>query len=161
MRKGQAALEFLTTYGWAFLVILVMIGALAYFGVLNPSKMLPSRCVFSPEIQCIESKVIGNQGGNGILKFRVTNSVGSAAKFAFGATYLDKSELATSCVATQNGADIIGVDIRSGSIMEVNCTFSSTFPLKEKVKFEVNATYQKTGGTYFTPVKGEIYAEVQ
>jgi hypothetical protein len=156
MRKGQAALEFLTTYGWAFLVILVMIGALAYFGVLNPSKMLPSRCVFSPEIQCIESKVIGNQSNNGILKFRVTNSVGSTATFAFGATYLDKSELATSCDATDNG-----LNIRSGSTMEVNCTFSSTFPLKEKVKFEVNATYQKTGGTYFTPVKGEIYAEVQ
>lgn len=36
--KGQAALEFLTTYGWAFLVILVMIGALTYFGVLAPAK---------------------------------------------------------------------------------------------------------------------------
>ena len=36
-KKGEsAALEFLTTYGWAFLVILVMIGALAYFGILNP-----------------------------------------------------------------------------------------------------------------------------
>ena len=38
MRKAQAALEFLTTYGWAFIVILIMIGALAYFGVLNPSR---------------------------------------------------------------------------------------------------------------------------
>jgi len=33
-KKGQAALEFLMTYGWAFLVILVMIGALAYFGFI-------------------------------------------------------------------------------------------------------------------------------
>ena len=32
--------EFLTTYGWAFLVILVMIGALAYFGVLNPENFM-------------------------------------------------------------------------------------------------------------------------
>jgi len=42
-KKGQAALEFLTTYGWAFLVILIMIGALSYFGVLNPSMYSKSK----------------------------------------------------------------------------------------------------------------------
>ena len=31
--RAQAALEFLMTYGWAILVVLVSIGALAYFGV--------------------------------------------------------------------------------------------------------------------------------
>lgn len=40
-RRGQQALEFLTTYGWAFLVVLVMIGSLWYFGVINPCTMLP------------------------------------------------------------------------------------------------------------------------
>jgi len=35
-KKGQAIFEFFITYGWAFLVILVMIGALAYFGILSP-----------------------------------------------------------------------------------------------------------------------------
>ena len=43
-KKSQAALEFLTTYGWAFLVILIMIGALAYFGVLNPEKYPTDIC---------------------------------------------------------------------------------------------------------------------
>jgi hypothetical protein len=51
-KKGQAALEFLTTYGWAFLVILVMIGALAYFGVLDPTRFLPQRCQFGAEMHC-------------------------------------------------------------------------------------------------------------
>lgn len=45
-------MEFLTTYGWAFLVILVMIGALAYFGVLDPSRYLPQRCQFGTELHC-------------------------------------------------------------------------------------------------------------
>ena len=40
-RKSQVALEFLMTYGWAILVILIMIGALAYFGVLSPCKFIP------------------------------------------------------------------------------------------------------------------------
>lgn len=34
--KGQVAMEFLFTYGWAILVVLACIGALAYFGVFNP-----------------------------------------------------------------------------------------------------------------------------
>ncbi len=31
MKKGQGAMEFLMTYGWAILVVLVAIGALFYF----------------------------------------------------------------------------------------------------------------------------------
>ncbi|MBI3036442.1 hypothetical protein HYY73_01620 [Candidatus Woesearchaeota archaeon] len=42
--KGQAAMEFLMTYGWAILVVLVVIGALSYFGVLSPSTLLPEKC---------------------------------------------------------------------------------------------------------------------
>lgn len=34
-KKGQAAMEFLMTYGWAILVVLVAIGALAYFGFFD------------------------------------------------------------------------------------------------------------------------------
>ncbi len=43
-RKSQAAMEFLITYGWAILVVLAAIAALAYFGVLSPSRFLPESC---------------------------------------------------------------------------------------------------------------------
>ena len=43
-KKAQAAMEFLMTYGWAILVVLIVIGALAYFGVLNPQNLLPEKC---------------------------------------------------------------------------------------------------------------------
>ena len=45
------------TYGWAILVVLVAIGALAYFGVLNPSRFLPSSCTVGPGIGCDDHKV--------------------------------------------------------------------------------------------------------
>jgi hypothetical protein len=51
-RKGQAALEFLTTYGWAFLVILVMIGALGYFGVFDTSRFVPETCKLDGKVEC-------------------------------------------------------------------------------------------------------------
>ena len=56
-KKSQAAMEFLMTYGWAILVVLAAIAALAYFGVLDPAKLLPEKCIIQPGITCVSSKV--------------------------------------------------------------------------------------------------------
>lgn len=55
--KSQAAMEFLMTYGWAILVVLAAIAALAYFGVLSPEKFLPEKCILQPGIACVSHKV--------------------------------------------------------------------------------------------------------
>ena len=55
--KAQAAMEFLMTYGWAILVVLAAIAALAYFGVLSPEKFLGEKCIIEPGLTCISSKV--------------------------------------------------------------------------------------------------------
>ena len=55
--KAQAAMEFLMTYGWAILVVLAAIAALAYFGVLSPSKFLPEKCLLETGFTCISSKI--------------------------------------------------------------------------------------------------------
>ena len=51
-KRGQAAMEFLMTYGWALLIVLVAIGALAYLGVLNPTRFIPEQCDMAPGIGC-------------------------------------------------------------------------------------------------------------
>lgn len=56
-KKSQAAMEFLMTYGWAILVVLAAIAALAYFGVLSPEKFLGDKCVLEPGLACISNKV--------------------------------------------------------------------------------------------------------
>ena len=38
MKKGHTALEYLITYGWAILVILVVLAVLWYYGIFDPSK---------------------------------------------------------------------------------------------------------------------------
>ena len=71
-KKGQAAMEFLMTYGWAILVVLAAIGALAYFGVLSPDRFLPEKCTMPSGIACLDFRydttsgiqmVINNGGG--------------------------------------------------------------------------------------------------
>ena len=71
-RKGQAATEFIMTYGWAILVVLAAIGALAYFGVLSPDKFLPERCNFPAGIDCIDKAVITGADVNATLGLAAT-----------------------------------------------------------------------------------------
>ena len=57
--KSQAAMEFLMTYGWAILVVLVAVSTLAYFGVLSPDRFLPGKCQLPPGILCTGFKLNG------------------------------------------------------------------------------------------------------
>ena len=75
-KKAQAAMEFLMTYGWAILVVLVAIGALAYFGVLNPGRYLPSSCTIGPGLACSEFKVI--DAGTDSVEIYVRNGLGKS-----------------------------------------------------------------------------------
>ncbi|MBC8146583.1 MAG: hypothetical protein H8E98_01190, partial [Bacteroidetes bacterium] len=71
-KRAQAAMEFLMTYGWAILVVLIAIGALAYFGVLNPNKFLPQSCTLSPGLSCIDFAVYSD----GVV-IKIANGMGS------------------------------------------------------------------------------------
>ena len=53
-RKSQAAMEFLMTYGWAIVVVLAAIGALAYFKVISPQDFLTGHTIFQNSIQNID-----------------------------------------------------------------------------------------------------------
>lgn len=43
-RTNSVGMDFLMAYGWAILVVLVSIGALAYFEVLNLDNFKPNKC---------------------------------------------------------------------------------------------------------------------
>jgi len=78
-RKSQAAMEFLMTYGWAILVVLAAIAALAYFGVLSPEKFLPEKCILQPGIACVSHKVepakVTLVISNGLGRTMIINSI--------------------------------------------------------------------------------------
>jgi hypothetical protein len=72
-KKGQAAMEFLMTYGWAILVVLAAIAALAYFGVLSPQKLLPERTTFTAPLPNVDNAVINTDG---TIQVAFKNNVG-------------------------------------------------------------------------------------
>jgi hypothetical protein len=76
-KKSQAAMEFLMTYGWAILVVLVAISALAYFGVLDPSKWLvSSQCTLPTGLSCLDHRIYV-QGAANRLELHLKNNLGT------------------------------------------------------------------------------------
>jgi len=64
-------MEFLTTYGWVLLVVLIAVAALAYFGILKPGDQLPENCLFFPGIGCNDFKVTQDS-----VTLLITNGMG-------------------------------------------------------------------------------------
>ena len=56
MRKGQGAMEYLMTYGWALLVIVIVGAALFALGILNPATYQQKRCNGFQYFTYIDSK---------------------------------------------------------------------------------------------------------
>ncbi|MGV8162375.1 MAG: hypothetical protein ACP5N2_03540 [Candidatus Nanoarchaeia archaeon] len=54
-KRAQAAVEFLTTYGWAIMAVIIVIGALSYFDLLDSKRFVSERCDVGSQIQCVEA----------------------------------------------------------------------------------------------------------
>ena len=52
MTRAQAAIEYLSTYGWAILIMLVAVALLLWLGVMNPKTPLQSTCFFPLDFTC-------------------------------------------------------------------------------------------------------------
>ena len=52
--KGQASVEYLSTYAWAFLGLIVTVGALNYFGIFEPQNYTPERCDLGSQVSCVD-----------------------------------------------------------------------------------------------------------
>jgi hypothetical protein len=61
MKKAQAASEFLMTYGWAFLAVMVTVSALAFFGVFNNKKFI-EKCQSEFGMDCMGRASITTTG---------------------------------------------------------------------------------------------------
>ncbi len=56
--RQQSALELLTTYSWAFLIIAIFIAAIAVFtGSRPPSSYLPATCNIDPAFPCAQAEI--------------------------------------------------------------------------------------------------------
>ena len=70
-KRGQAAIEFMSTYGWAVIITTVALSAL-YFMVLQPNQLIPNKCTFINEFECLDAQLL-NYGSQKIINLSVVN----------------------------------------------------------------------------------------
>ena len=171
-KKSQAALEFLTTYGWAFLIILVMISALAYFGILRPSRMLPERCTFSSEFECTDFDIVydstgGTDGTLGQVKFQLKNNVGFDILIPPNGVKLSTDSVDPYGCTLLTPVLPLATPWFDREFMDFTSTadcdgLNAQFSPGKKGKVLIELTYYKVGASTFQhTVHGEIYSNVR
>ncbi|RLG19396.1 hypothetical protein DRN67_02765 [Candidatus Micrarchaeota archaeon] len=79
-KRAQASIEYLSTYGWALLVIALVLVALAWLGVFTPGQAIEQHCSFPINtLECNDYRVTRDSSAGGIPKLtllEVTNNFG-------------------------------------------------------------------------------------
>ncbi|MCL6089013.1 MAG: hypothetical protein M1530_02510 [Candidatus Marsarchaeota archaeon] len=108
MKKAQAGLDFLMTYGWALLLIVLIVGALFAMGIFDVGSFLGSRSSGFAQIKPIAWRV----DGAGALTLKLQNNAGTSVNV-------------TNISATLNGETISNATVVSLS----NGRQSGTLPI--------------------------------
>jgi len=155
-KKGQAAIEFMVTYGWAIMAAMIVIGALTYFGMTNPATSLPDKCVFSNAFACKDYQMNPTA-----VKVTLTNIYGQSLWGPITAACTD--DTTSTCTCTVSPAVGAGATLDPENEINVTCNNPPDYPFntKEKAKVKISVNYQKTNGGYSQVSLGEIYATVQ
>ncbi len=143
MKKAQAAMEFLMTYGWALLVVLVAIGALAYFGLTNPTTFLPDQCLLATGFHCSSSFATANAGASNPVTLSIQNEIGyQITGFTVAVTDTAGTPL------TSTAADCVGTPQTVGYGQSVTCGYQlpAGTGAGSQLKGQVTLTWADVGG---------------
>lgn len=153
LRRGQAALEYLVTYGWAFLVILILLGALAYFGVVNPNKWIPSKCDTGAQLVCVDYEIVGAPSlttGTASISLYVRNDFGKDINITKARVRTDVGDL------TGSSSSVI---ILAGEKGEINITDLSNLIMSgDRKSIRLSITFKKNeAGASEHTLTGVVY----
>ena len=147
-KKGQAAMEFLMTYGWAILVVLIVIGVLAVY--FKPSKLAPNKVGFDGSNTIIVPDGQYKFGADGSAQISVQNNENDALK---NATLVITDDSGKSCSSGP-------MDIPAGDKVTFNCTGLSSGKVGNAFKGKMTLTYDYGSITGKT-LSGEINAKYE
>ncbi len=158
MKKGQAAMEFLMTYGWAILVVIAAIAALAYFGVLDPARLLPERCQFPAGMDCVDKASIQTT----MITIALRNNL------AFPITIGDIAESTASCAGAEEieigpaggcYVAIAGQTVANNEVFRVRFNCAGLVP-GEKFDGRITVTYTNSESGLTNTAVGDVRGRV-
>ena len=148
-KKSQAAFEYLATYGWAIITALVVVGALAYFGFLNPTNLLPNKCDFGKQMECVEYRIVSQTGEVNLI---LRNNFGKDIEI----TEVNSDEIVPK--PTVPNPQLI---IPSGEKGNLDVTLGAFPTAGEKKEVAITITFKRDGNYPEHNVSGTVFVTVQ
>ncbi len=159
-KKSQSALEFLITYGWAFLVILIMIAAMAYFDVFNIGNRIPGSCTFTQGLLCSELRIDSDASAytinQNIITFVVVNQATGGTISTFNIT--DVTIQGSDCEIDASENELNQSSWRQGERRRftVSCGGSSEILSGERPNLDFTGEFRLSGRQLYTSFTGRI-----
>lgn len=151
MKRGQAALEFLMTYGWVILIVIIVIGALAAFGVFDVARLVPDKCVLPTQLSCQD-----HGASSGLLQMELLNSFGRDIEIN-SITITDRD---TGDTCTETYATPLSIDNQYKQLVEVgDCGWLE--PKSGKYRLDLEVEYKFADGTIVKTLRGDVTTTVE
>ena len=108
-KKAQAAMEFLMTYGWAILIVLIVLAALFYLGIFSPRS--PNVCIAIAPITCPDVKA--DAGLDTIALVLAASGVSTATITSYDLTSPAAGSCASATITPSASVPTTGPQLRS------------------------------------------------
>ena len=154
-RKGQAAMEFLMTYGWAILAAIIAIGVLAYFGVFSPGKYVGGSAVVTAPFYVDAWNVDASDGG---VNLELRNNGGDT--YTVSAVSITSATLGgATATCTATATTPAGIASGATGTVLVPCGLTAN-DVGKNLKGDITIAYTKSGSTIQLTSTGTIAEKV-
>lgn len=144
-KRGQAAMEFLMTYGWAILAAIIAIGVLAYFGVFSPGQYVGSSAIVTAPFYANAWNVGVLAGG---VNLEVQNNGGETLEIKNVAISASDGGTCTSSGYVNN--------VSSGALVSILVPCSPLDAEGNTFKGDITITYRRSGSSLDLTSTGSI-----
>ncbi len=162
-KRGQAAMEFLMTYGWAMLAAIIAIGVLANFGVFSPGRLVGGVAAVSPPFFINTHNVLNTHATlDGTVNLDMIQNSGSTLNTVTVTITGTGSMFGTTC--TRAGGAIATWNSGTSQTMAMDCTngaASDSMTAGGQFTGDITASYLKQGSTLTLQSTGNIKNTIQ
>lgn len=151
-KRGQSAIDLITSYGWSLLAFIAALSTLSFVGVFSPQDLFGDKFVLQPPLVAVSleaTEMPTNQ-----IKIEIANAAGEEIEIR-EFEVIPSSPPSASC--TKSLPNLI-VNKGSSAVISIDCTGLTQ---GDRVKAEVNIWHARTDTTFSRVSTGSLIVKVK
>ncbi len=119
-KRAQSAMEYLLTYGWAILIIIIVLAALVAIGVFNQQSTVNNQCLLPNDFTCTARLY----SSNSLLVINILQSTSSPVSIS--AIGCNNQNVLSNMVGTNPPSNVVVVPIGQNRTFDTFCYANDT-----------------------------------